>query len=118
MSIKKFSEIIAWKKAHETALLIYKITDKFPSSEKFGLSSQARRSAVSIPSNLAEGFKRKHRNDSIHFYNIAQGSLEELKYQVLLSKDLGFINQQDYGNLEEKLDEVGKLIHGWIKAQK
>ena len=83
-TIKKFTEIIAWQKAHELALFIYLITNKFPRSEEFGLSSQMRRAAVSVPSNIVEGFKRKSVKDGVNFYNIAEGSLEELKYQVLL----------------------------------
>jgi four helix bundle protein len=118
MLIKTFREIIAWQKAHELTLGIYEITETFPKSEIFGLTSQIRRSSVSIPANIAEGFKRKTKNDSLHFYNIAEGSLEELKYELLLSRDLKYINEQRYGELSSLADEVGKLIHGWMKIQK
>lgn len=116
MHTQTYKDIIAWKKAHELALVVYKLTENFPKTEMFGLTSQIRRSAVSVPSNLAEGFKRHHANDSIHFYNIAQGSLEELRYQLLLSKDLLYIKTDEYQKVENLADEVGKLIYGWIKG--
>lgn len=118
MSIKSFKEIIAWQKAHELALAVYKITNDFPKHETFNLISQIRRCAVSIPSNIAEGFARKSLNDSKRFYLIAEGSLEELKYQMFLSKDLGYINEAISNDVSEKLDEVGKLINCWKKSQK
>ena len=116
--IKTFHEILAWQKGHNIALEIYTVTSKFSESEKFGLVSQMRRCAVSIPSNIAEGFKRKTMKDSVHFYNISEGSLEELKYQLLLSKDLGYINGVIYKNLTTLTDEVGRILCGWIKIQK
>ena len=118
MLIKTFRDLIAWQKAHELTLNIYKASDKFPKTESFGLTSQMRRCAVSIPSNIAEGFKRRTKNDSIHFYNIAEGSLEELKYQLLLAKDLRYISEDEYSEINNLSNEVGKLINGWIKAQK
>ena len=118
MLIKQFQEILAWQKAHELVLMIYSITEGFPQKETFGLTSQMRRCAVSIPSNIAEGFKRKHLNDSLHFYNISQGSLEELKYQSLLAKDLCYIKESAYLKLFDLLEEVGKTLHGWTKIQK
>jgi four helix bundle protein len=90
MTIKTFRDIIAWQKAHELTLLVYSLTEKYPCHEIFGLTNQSRRCAVSVPSNIAEGFKRASKNDSVHFYIIAQGSLEELKYQLLLAKDLKY----------------------------
>ncbi len=118
MAIDTFKEIIAWKKSHELALSVYKITESFPKKEEFGLSSQLRRAAVSIPSNLAEGYKRRSGKDSVHFYNISEGSLEELKYQVLLAKDLEYINDDQFKQISEIADETGRLIYGWIKSQK
>ncbi|MDO8536733.1 MAG: four helix bundle protein [bacterium] len=117
-AITTFTEIIAWQKAHALVLEIYKITEEYPDNEKFGLVSQTRRCAVSVPSNIAEGFKRKSKNDSIHFYNIAEASLEELKYQTLLAHDLGYISKREYASLAQLLDETGKLIHGWSKIQR
>lgn len=118
MSIKSFKEIIAWQKAHNLALLVYKITNDFPKHETFNLVSQIRRCAVSIPSNIAEGFARKSLNDSRRFYLISEASLEELKCQMLLSKDLKYITEIAHNELTEKLDEVGRLLNCWKKSQK
>jgi len=116
--IKRFEELLAWQKSHNFVLEVYKITNDFPKIEEFGLKSQLRRAVVSIPSNVVEGFKRKGLNDSCHFYNISQGSLEECKYQLRLARDLGYINNAKYDNIIILADEVGKLLHGWIKIQK
>lgn len=118
MIIKTFKEILAWHKSHELVLMVYKLTSNYPKHELFGLVSQSRRSSVSIPSNIAEGFKRKTKNDSIHFYNIGESSLEELKYQVLLAKDLKYINLVQYDEFIKLAEEAGRLINGWIKVQK
>ncbi len=118
MSIKSFKEIIAWQKAHEIALVIYKITNDLPKSETFNLVSQLRRCAVSVPSNIAEGFARKSLNDSKRFYIIAEGSLEELKYQILLSKDLKYIEEELFNEVSAKMEEVGKLLNSWKKSQR
>ncbi len=118
MTIKTFKEILAWKKSHELVLEVYKLTATYPRHELFGLVSQSRRCSVSIPSNIAEGFKRRSKNDSIHFYNMAESSLEELKYQLLLAFDLKYISQSDYKRAMDLAEEVGRLINGWIKVQK
>lgn len=118
MIIKTFREILAWQKAHELTLLVYKLTEKYPKSEEFGLKLQSRRCAVSVGSNIAEGFKRKTKNDSLHFYNISEGSLEELKYQLLLARDLKYIIEDEYNLAITKAEETGRLITGWIKVQK
>lgn len=117
MSVKTFREIIAWQKAHALALDVCRVTEDFPKKELFVLTSQIRRCAISVPSNIAEGFKRRGKNETIHFYNIGEASLEELKYQLLLSKDLGYITDSVYQIIHEKAEEVGRLIHGWIKSQ-
>jgi len=93
---KTFQDLKVWQKAHQLVIEIYKLTSKFPSEEKYGLVSQLRRAGVLIASNVVEGFKRKYLKDSLHFYNIANGSLEEVKYQLLLTKDLGYINENQY----------------------
>lgn len=118
MKIASFKELTVWQKAHQLVLQIYKITKSFPKHEEYGLSSQMRRCAVSIPSNIAEGFRRNGQKDSAHFYNIAQGSLEELKYQLLLSRDVEYINQDIFNQTDMLAEEVSKLLVGWIKSQK
>jgi len=89
--IRRFEDLKVWQKAHELVLLVYKLTAKFPAEEKYGLSSQKRRAAVSVASNIVEGFKRRTVKDSLNFYNTADASLEELCYQSLVARDLGYI---------------------------
>ena len=86
--ILRFEQLEVWQEAHKLVLMVYRVTKKFPSDERFGLVSQMRRAAVSIPANIAEGFKRRGIQDKIRFYNTSEGSLEELKYYFILSKDL------------------------------
>jgi four helix bundle protein len=99
---KSFKDLIVWQKAHQWVLDIYQLTKSFPKEELFGLTSQLRRAAVSITANIAEGFKRRGYNDKAKFYNIAQSSLEECRYYLILATDLKFINCiQIMNNLEE-----------------
>lgn len=116
--IKTFRDLKVWQKAHQLALLIYKITEKFPPEEKFGLVSQMRRAAVSVASNIVEGLRRKGLKDSLNFYNTADSSLEELKYQLILSFDLKFLDNDTYQKAEKLCEETGKMLYGWIKSQK
>lgn len=116
--IVTFKDLIVWQKAHQLTLGIYQIVKDFPRYEEFGLSSQMRRSSSSAPSNIAEGFKRRTSKDSCHFYNLAESTLEELKYQLILSKDLKYINDQKYQELDKQAEEVSKLLSGWIKSQR
>ena len=107
---KSFQDLIVWNKAHQFVLLVYRFTQNFPTSETYGLSSQLRRAAVSIPANIAEGFKRRTLPDKVRFLNIAQGSLEECRYYLILAKDL------DYGDstgLMLHLEEVSKLLNSY-----
>ena len=85
---KTFEDLIVWQKAHQFVLSIYQFTESFPKKETYGLTSQFRRAAISIPSNIAEGFKKKGRADKVRFMNIAQGSIEECRYYLILSRDL------------------------------
>jgi len=118
MAIQSYKEIVAWQKSHCLALEVYKLTKLFPKSEEFVLISQIRRCAVSIASNIVEGFARKSLKDSKRFYVIAEGSLEELKYQLLLSKDLGYIDLESYSKISKIAEEVSKLLCSWKKSQK
>ena len=118
MAIKKFTELKVWQKAHELVLLTYKLTRKYPDEEKFSLVSQSRRAAVSVAANIAEGFKKRSKKDSLNFYNISEGSLEELKYHFLLAKDLKYLGEQDYLIVDSLCEEVGKLLNGWIRSQR
>jgi four helix bundle protein len=85
---KSFKDLIVWQKAHEFVLSVYQLTGSFPKDELYGLTSQFRRAAVSIPANISEGFKKKGNPDKVRFMNIAQGSLEECRYYLILSNDL------------------------------
>jgi four helix bundle protein len=104
---KSFEQLIVWQKAHQFVLVVYRFTDNFPRSEIYGLTSQLRRAAVSIPANIAEGFKKRGRADKVRFLNIAQGSLEECRYYLILAKDL---NYGDTTQLNSQLEEASKLL--------
>jgi four helix bundle protein len=108
--IKSFRDLVVWQKAHHLVLEIYRITKGYPLEEKFGLVSQMRRAAISVPANIAEGFRKYSKRDKINFYNIAQGSLDELHYYAILSKDLGYISESN--SLIDRIQEVGKMLFG------
>jgi len=95
-------------------LEVYRITSTLPSLERFELSSQMRRATVSVPANLAEGFKRRGRPDKAHFYNMAQGSLEELRYYFILCRDLGY--KIEYNTVAEQLEQAGRMLNGLIRS--
>lgn len=104
---KTFRDLVVWQKAHHFVLEIYRFTANFPNSELYGLTSQLRRSAVSIPANIAEGFKKRGKADKCRILNIAQGSLEESRYYLILVSDLGY---GDTSHLMDQLEEVSKLL--------
>ena len=112
---KDFKDLIVWKKAHEFVLKVYKITNDFPKHEIYGLTSQFRRAAVSIPANIAERFVKKGKADKLRFYNIAEGSIHECKYYLILAKDLGYFNNNDFVSL---LEEVAKLLGAYMHSIK
>ena len=107
---RRFEDLEVWRKAHALALLIYRSTGGFPAEERFGLTSQMRRAAVSVAANIAEGAKKRTSRDQLRFYNIAQGSLEELRYYLMLSADLGY-RSKGQGGLEEDLDRVARMLY-------
>ena len=112
--IQSFKDLVAWQKAHQLALNVYKITRDFPQEERFGLIQQMRRCAVSVAANIAEGFKKRGEKDKINFFNISQGSLEEIKYYLILSKDLEYI--QDTKEISDLAEETSRLLSGLIKT--
>ena len=111
-SLKNFKELIVWQKAYRLVLEIYKATKDFPKSETYSLTQQMRKAAISIPSNIAEGYGRKHKTEYHQFLSIAYGSLSELETQYLLSIDLGYIKQS--GVVEGLLKEVGSMLYRMI----
>jgi four helix bundle protein len=110
---RSFQDLIVWQKAHQFVLSAYRLTERFPRNEQYGLTSQLRRAAVSIPANIAEGYKKKGRADKVRFLNIAQGSLEECRYYLILTKDLGYSETHD---LTIQLEEVSKLLTAYAAA--
>lgn len=108
---KSFQQLIVWQKAHQFVLEVYRLTGNFPRTEVYGLSSQFRRAAVSIPANIAEGFKKRGRPDKTRFMNIAQGSIEECRYFLILAKDL---NYGDTAPLQSLLEETSKLLERYV----
>jgi len=112
--LQKFEDLTVWRKAHLLALDVYDRTKSFPIEEKFGLISQMRRAAVSVPANISEGFKKRGVKDKINFYNIAQGSLNELQYYVILSKDLKYIKTSL--ELDQIINEVAKMLNALITS--
>ncbi len=112
--IQKYTDLNTWKYSHGLVLDIYKISEKFPDIEKFGLTNQIRRASVSITSNIAECFGRNSANDKRQFYAIAKGSLFEVHNQLLIARDLQFISMSDFDKLNSKIEIISKLLSGII----
>jgi four helix bundle protein len=116
--IREFTDLVVWKEGHKLVLLVYKTLASFPKEEIFGLSSQMKRASVSITSNIAEGFARRSYKEKLQFYYIAQGSLIELTNQLLISKDLNFISEDKFLEIQEKLQGTHRLLQGLITKSK
>jgi four helix bundle protein len=114
--IESVEELDVFKRAHQVTLKIYEISGKFPADEKFGLISQMRRAAASVGTNLVEGSYRLNRAEYRQFVGIARGSSGELKYELLLAKDLGYLSKSDYIALRAELDEISKMLMGLAKS--
>ena len=110
---RTFQDLLVWQKAHQFVLEVYAFTVGFPKQETYGLSLQMRRAAVSIPANIAEGFRRRGKADKARFMNLAEGSVEECRYFLILSKDLGY---GDTKKLSTALEEVSRLLHAYSTA--
>lgn len=110
------NKLVVWQKSHELVLRIYEITKAFPREEQFGLISQLRRAAVSIPSNIVEGKARGSNKEYKRFLLMARGSLEELKYQLLLAKDLQYINEMIYEDTLNEAKVIGRMLHGLLQS--
>lgn len=113
-TIKSFRELEVWQRAHRLVLDVYRVTQGFPAEERYGLVSQMRRAAVSVPANIAEGFKRRGQAEKARFYNISEASLEELKYFFILSQDLGYAQETD--RLMEDAETISRMLHGLIRS--
>jgi S23 ribosomal protein. len=116
MQTFSFENIIAWQKAHQFTLFVYQITKSFPEDERYGLTSQFRRAAISIEANIAEGYKKLSKNDKLRFLNISEGSLAECRNYIILSRDLDFINERQYNQLFCLIEETSKLLTNYSKG--
>jgi len=110
--IKSFTDLYAWQEGHKLVLIIYSLTDKFPKKEIFGLSNQIRRAAVSITSNIAEGFSRSTNKDKAQFYSVALGSLTEVQNQLIIARDVSCVSKTEFLKVAEKTIAAAKLING------
>jgi four helix bundle protein len=108
--IKGFQDLVVWQKAHKLVLEIYRLTNGFPRSEQFGMVSQLRRASYSIPANLAEGYGRRSTKELLQFLTIANGSAEELRYFLILSKDLRYVSTQDEAKLNSEITSVVQML--------
>jgi four helix bundle protein len=116
MSMKTYRELIAWQKGIVLVSLVYKITGHFPGSEIYGLTNQMRRAAISIPSNLAEGFGRHTGPEMVRFSNISMGSLFELQTQIEIAYNLQFINEEEFAELCENSKELERIFSAFIRS--
>ena len=108
---RTFEDLIVWQKAHALVLSVYRLTRDFPDSERYGLTSQLRRATVSVPANIAEGFRKRGQKDKARFLNIAQGSLDEARYYLTLARDLGYATQ----DLTPAAEEVSRLLNAYAR---
>lgn len=116
IKIKSFTDLYAWKEAHKLVLMIYSATKAFPKEELYALADQMKRCAVSISSNIAEGFSRHSKKEKNQFYSMSKGSLTELQNQLLVARDVGYLNKEDFKTLAEQTVHVHKLLNGLTKS--
>lgn len=112
-SARSFRDLLVWQKAHQFVLAVYRLSEVFPDRERYGLAHQMRRAAVSIPANIAEGFGKRSQAEKARFLNMAEGSLEESRYYLILAQDLGYDNTEELMNL---LEEVSRLLNAYARA--
>ncbi|MGO4818696.1 four helix bundle protein [Flavobacterium sp. W22_SRS_FP1] len=112
------SNLEVWKTAHQLTLAVYKLTQNFPKSEQFGLTSQVRRSAASVPTNIIEGQARQYKKEFVQFLYISKGSLEETNQHLFLSKELGYISEDEYKMLSELCTRIKMMLYKLIKVLK
>jgi four helix bundle protein len=118
VKINRFSELTVWQKAHELTLATYRLTEKFPRSEQFGIVSQLRRSAASVSANIAEGFGRRTTKELLRCLQISRGELEETRYFLILSRDLNHISLAEFEGMNGRCDSVGQLINALGRSLK
>lgn len=113
---RSFKDILAWQKAHVFVVNVYQTVKDYPNFERFGLCSQFQRAAVSIAANIAEGYRRSSAPEKLRFLNISQGSLEECRYYILLSKDLGYISSGKHAELNAQIEDTSRLLNAYYNA--
>ena len=118
VKIEKFTDLTVWQKSHELALLVYRLTERFPERERFGVTSQIRRSAASTAANIAEGFGRRTTRELMRSLQIARGEVEETRYFSILSRDLGILPKADFEAVDGRCDVVAKLINALTTSLK
>lgn len=106
---ESFTDLVVWQKSHRLVLDVYRVSTRFPSHELYGLTAQLRRAAVSVPANIAEGFRKRGKGDKLRYLNIAQGSLEEVRYYLLLARDLGYVDANETMDVQE----VSRLLQSY-----
>ena len=116
LNSKTFKDLECWQKAHEFVIAVYRVTKQFPEDERYGLTSQFRRAAVSIAANICEGYKKLSKADKLRFMNIAQGSLEECRYYIILSRDIEYIDQQTHDRLEFLINGASWKLNGYAEG--
>jgi four helix bundle protein len=114
--MKSFEKLKVWEKSHVLVRSVYSSTNKFPKHELYGLTSQIRRAAVSVPTNIVEGRARRSTRDFIRFLMISRGSLEELEYLLLLASELGYLDQKSYNKIDSQANEVSAMLNGLISS--
>ena len=110
--MQRFTELAVWQRSHALVWQIYRLTREFPREERFTLTSQIRRAALSVPTNIAEGSKRIGRQDYARFLNIAEGSLAETEYLLMVSRDLGYLTREIHDSESKDIAEIAKMLHG------
>ena len=116
--ITSYKELMVWQKSYTLTKAIYKATEDFPKKEDFSLTSQMRRSSLSIPSNIAEGYRRGHKREFVQFLHIALGSASELETQIMLAHDIGYIHEADYSSISCTLTEILKMLTVMLRKMK
>ena len=116
--MRPHEKLSLWKRAVEFVVKLYKVTSHFPTEEKFGLTSQIRRAAVSVPANIAEGAGRQSNKEFLHFLSNAQGSASELSTELVIANQLGYLTAKEYSEVMSELDDIGRMIFGLTKTVK
>lgn len=116
--LKSFRELEVWQKAHALVLEIYRVSDDFPDKERYGITAQLRRAAVSVPANIAEGFARRSTAEFMQSLTISNGSLEEARYLLLLARDLSYLPQAEYDKLEQYFDSIAQMLAALSRSLK